>query len=438
MHPARLSVGSFAIAIAIGSALLSLPIAREGAGSAPLSVAVFTSTSAVCVTGLGVVDTSAYWSTFGEVVIMALIQIGGFGVMTLASILSFIAFRRLALRERLVAQRETRTLGLGDVRQVLKGVLAFTVFFETILFGVLFVRLSTTYATSTGRAAYEALFHSISSFNNAGFALYRDNLEGFVSDAWVLLPVAVTIIAGGIGFPVLAELRRVPLRPRRWTVHTKLTVGMTLLLLAAGTLGFGFFEWTNSETIGDFTTKGKLLPSFFHSVATRTAGFNVFDVGEMEETSWLLTCVFMFIGGGSAGTAGGIKVTTFALLGYMMWAEAQGEPNVNIGSRRVPDTTQRQALTVALLAIGAVVAGTLALMSIDPLPLPKALFEAFSAFGTVGLSTGVTADLSVAGRAVAVVLMFVGRLGPITLATALALKERGRRYRLPEEQPIVG
>ncbi|HVM35672.1 MAG TPA: potassium transporter TrkG [Actinomycetota bacterium] len=437
-HPARLSIGSFLLMIALGTVLLSFPAAREGPDSAPLSVALFTSTSAVCVTGLVVVDTPGYWTTFGETVVMVLMQIGGFGVMTLASVLSLIAFRRLALRHRLVAQRETRSFGLAELRQVLLGVLIFTAFFETILFVVLFTRLTTTYGVDVPRAAYEALFHAVSAFNNAGFSLYSDSLERFVADAWVMLPVALTIIAGGIGFPVLTELRRCPTRPKQWSIHTKLTIGTTIVLLVAGTVGIAFLEWTNPATLGEFTTNGKLLPSFFHSVTSRTAGFDAFGVADMEETSWLLTCVLMFIGGGSAGTAGGIKVTTFALLGFMMWAEAQGEPYVNVWARRVPGGAQRQALTVALLAIGAVVLGTLIIMSLGSFPLGDAMFESFSAFGTVGLSTGITGELSAGGRLVVMVLMFAGRLGPITLATALALRTRERKYKHPKEQPIIG
>ena len=437
-HPAQFVVAAFASTILIGTVLLLLPIASVERGGTPFLTALFTATSAVCVTGLTVVDTGSYWSGFGQGTILLLIQVGGFGIMTLASLLALLVSRRIGLKSRLLAQSETKTLGLGDVRNVLVGVLAFSLLFETITAVIIGLRLFTGHGYSAIDAIYHGIFHAVSAFNNAGFSLYADSLERFVSDAWMSLGVAGAVVLGGLGFPVLMELRRRPRKPRQWTLHTKITLGMTVVLLSLGTFAFLWFEWTNPETLGTFTAKGKLLPGFFQSVTSRTAGFNTLDFSEMRETTWLVTVVLMFIGGGSASTAGGIKVTTFALLGYVIWAEARGEPNVSLLGRRVPPTVQRQAISVALLAVGAVVASTIAMMAYGGFEMSRTLFETVSAFATTGLSTGLTSELSKASQAILIVLMFVGRLGPITVGTALALRHRERRYRLPEERPIIG
>ena len=437
-HPAQFVVLAFASTILIGTALLLLPISSLEPGRTPFLTALFTATSAVCVTGLTVVDTASYWSGFGQGTILLLIQIGGFGIMTLASLLALLVSRRIGLKSRLIAQTEMKTLGLGDVRNVLLGVLAFSLLFEAIAAAIIGTRLFTSHDYAALDAIYHGVFHAVSAFNNAGFSLYSDSLVRFVSDAWMSWSVITAVILGGLGFPVLMELKRRPRRLRAWTLHTKITLGMTAVLLIVGTLAFLWFEWTNPETLGSFTAKGKLMPGFFQSVTSRTAGFNTLDFSEMRETTWLVTVVLMFIGGGSASTAGGIKVTTFALLGLVIWAEARGEPNVSFLGRRVPPTVQRQAISVALLAVGAVVASTIAMMAYGGFEMSRTLFETVSAFATTGLSTGLTADLSKVSQSILILLMFVGRLGPITVGTALALRHRERRYRLPEERPIIG
>lgn len=437
-HPAQFVVAAFASMILVGCLILLLPFSSTEPGPTPFLTALFTATSAVCVTGLIVVDTPTYWSGFGQGTIMVLIQVGGFGIMTLASLLALLVSRRIGLKGRLVAQSETKTLGLGDVRRVLLGVLAFSLLFEAATAVMIGTRLFVGYGYSAVDATYHGIFHAISAFNNAGFALYTDSFEGFVSDAWVSLTVVAAVILGGLGFPVLMELRQRPLQPKRWTMHTKVTLGMTVLLLIGGTFAFLWFEWTNPYTLGNFTGRGKLLPGFFQSVTSRTAGFNTLDFSQMRETTWLVTVILMFIGGGSASTAGGIKVTTFALLGFVIWAEARGEPNVSVLGRRLPPSVQRQAISVALLAIGAVVVGTLAMMAYGGFALSRSLFEATSAFATTGLSTGLTPSLSKVTQTLLIILMFIGRLGPITVGTALALRHRERLYRLPEERPIIG
>jgi potassium uptake TrkH family protein len=437
-HPARLVVLGFGAAIATGWVLLSLPIATRTGESAGADAALFTATSAVCVTGLVVVDTGSYWSGFGQVVILGLIQVGGLGTMTLASLLGLLVARRLALRLQRGTQAETKSMGLGDVRGVVLGVLRVSLLVEAVVAALLTWRFAAGYGQSWGTATYNGVFHAVSAFNNAGFGLYPDSLVRFVNDPLVCLPIAGAVIVGGLGFPVLFELRRRLRTPRRWSLHTKITVGMTVVLLGAGWIVITAAEWSNPGTMGPLGASGKLLAGFFQAVMPRTAGFNSLDVAAFREETLLVNDVLMFIGGGSAGTAGGIKVTTFALLGFVILAEIRGEPSVHALGRRLPAGVQRQALTVALLSVGMVTVATLALLGLSPYRLDVVLFEVISAFATVGLSTGITADVGTAGHVILIVLMFIGRLGPITLATALALREQTRRYERPEERPIVG
>ncbi len=437
-RPARILPLAFLAAIAVGTALLLLPEARNGPGHASFVDALFTSTSAVCVTGLTVVDTATYWSDFGQAVIIGLIQVGGFGVMTLASLLGLLVSRRLGLRTRMAAAEETKTIGLGDVRRVLFGVAKVMFASEAVVAVVLTLRFATAYDEPFGNAVWHGSFNAVSAFNNAGFSLWSDNLVGFVSDAWVCLPIAAAVVVGGIGFPVLFELRHQVRTPGSWSTHTRLTVWTTAGLLVVGFVAVAAFEWTNPRTLGALDVPGKLLASAFQAVQPRTAGFNTLDYGAMREETWTVTDGLMFIGGGSAGTAGGIKVTTFALLGFVILAQLRGDDDVVVANRRMDVQVVRQALTVALLGVGLVAVGTLSLLMVTPFPLSRVLFEATSAFGTVGLSTGITPDLPEPARLVLVALMFIGRVGTVTAASAMALRPTRRLYRLPESRPIVG
>lgn len=436
-HPARLLTLAFTGVISLGALLLMLPIATQSRVSASPLTALFTSTSATCVTGLIVEDTATYWSGFGQVVILALIQVGGFGIMTMTSLLVIVVARRIGLRQRLVAQAETGAVEIGDVRRILRGVAVFTLVFEVAATVLLAARFYFAYDESPGRALYLGLFHAVSAFNNAGFALFSDNLIGFVSDPWVLMTITVAFIVGGLGFPVLLELRRSFRRPAAWSVHTKLTLATTGILAVAGIVLITAFEWTNPGTLGPMRLSDKLWAGAFSGLTPRTVGFNVIDYGLVNEPSQLVTIVLMFIGGGSASTAGGIKVTTFALLGFVILSELRGEPEVTIFRRRSSPRTQRRALAVALLAVAAVAIGAMVLVLVTPEPLTVSLFEATSAFGTVGLSTE-PLDVPAPGRLVLIALMLIGRLGPWTLGAAIVLRRRRRLFRYPEEGPIIG
>jgi len=437
-RPARVVAGAFALAIVIGTVLLSLPIATETGRGGGFVPAVFTASSAVSVTGLSIVDTASYWSTFGEVTILVLMQVGGLGVMTLASMLAVLMSPRLRLRFNLTVQAETSALTLGDVRRVVVGVVQLSLFFEALVAAALTLRLVFGYDRSIGPAAYESVFHAVSAFNNGGFALFSDSLTRYVSDAWICVPIALAVVIGSLGFPVLLELRRELFQPHRWSLHTKLTLGVSGILLVVGPVLITAMEWNNSRTLGTLSIPDRLLAGIFHGVMPRSGGFNTIDIGAMNAESLVVMDGLMFIGGGSASTAGGIKVTTFAILALVIAAEIRGEPDVQALKRRIPTSVQRQALTVALVSVGVIVVATLVLLSLTDLSLDLVLFDTISAFATVGLSSGALAEMPGSAHIILAVLMFAGRLGPITLATALATKERTRRYRLPEERPIVG
>jgi trk system potassium uptake protein TrkH len=435
-HPTRTVAGGFGAAVLVGTGLLSLPVATESGQRADVVDALFTATSAVCVTGLVTVDTGGHWSVFGELVILALIQAGGLGIMTLATLFTVLWSRRLALRSRLLAQAETKVLGLHGIRRVVRNIVVFSLAVEGVVALILTVWFART--DDFGQAVYHGVFHAVSAFNNAGFSLNADSLIGYVDDPVVNLTIAAAVIVGGLGFPVVFELARSWRRPRTWSVLTRITVTLTAALLVAGTLVFTVSERSNPDTFGPLSGPGKLLAGFFHSTMTRTAGFNSVDIAAMRPESLFATDLLMFIGGGSAGTAGGIKVTTFGLLAYVIWSEMRGESSVIVGRRRVPAGNQRQALAIALLGIGAVAVSTFTLLALTHHSLDLVLFEVVSAFGTVGLSAGITGDLPPAGVLLLVALMFVGRVGPLTLASALALRERTRRFERPEERTIVG
>ncbi|MEV6034429.1 potassium transporter TrkG [Nonomuraea sp. NPDC052116] len=437
-HPAQVVAAGFVLAIGIGTVLLTLPIATTERAPADWVVALFTATSAVCVTGLVIVDTESHWSVFGEVVIAGLVQVGGLGIMTMATLFTLLVSGRLGLRARIAAQTETKTLSMSDVRRVVRKVVLFSLVCEAVAAVVLTARFAIGYGEPLGRAAYLGAFHAVTAFNNAGFALWPDSLMRFVADPWICLTVALAVIVGGLGFPVVFELARSWRHPRKWSVLTRVTVGVSVTLLVLGTLVFLMTEWRNPRTLGALDDPGKLLAAFFAAVMPRSAGFNTLDISQMYPSSWLATDVLMFIGGGSAGTAGGLKVTTFGLLAFVVWAEVRGESRVNIGHRRLPEATQRQAVTITVLGVTLVAASTYVLLALTPHGLDQVLFEVVAAFGTAGLSTGITPSLGVAGHLLLTVLMFIGRIGPLTMGSALALNQRSRHYELPEERVIVG
>ena len=438
LHPVRLVPLAFLAVIIVGALLLMLPMSRTGDEGDTFTTALFTSVSAVCVTGLITVDTATFWTPFGQGVILGLIQVGGFGIMSLATLLALLVRKSIGVRGQLVAQSETHTLNFGDVRAVLFRVARIMILFEAVTALILTVRFWIAYDDNPATALWHGMFHAVSAFNNAGFGLYSDNLIGFAEDPWIIVPICAAIVAGGLGFPVIIQLVRGETRIKNWSVHLRLTIYGTLLLLAAGIALFAAFEWNRPETLGPLSFGGKLLGSLAGGVFPRTAGFNSIDYGVATPETLMVTNVLMFIGGGSAGTAGGIKVTTFLILAFSIWNEIRGREQVTIAHRSISSSSQRQALTVALLGVAAVVIGTMLLLMFTDYSLEKVLFESISAFGTVGLSTGITYNLPASAEWVLMALMYTGRIGTITVASAIALSSRPRLFQLPEERPIIG
>ncbi|MDU0348725.1 TrkH family potassium uptake protein [Actinomyces sp. MRS3W] len=434
--PARLAITVFAVIVVGITALLSLPIATASGERAPFVDALFTATSAVCVTGLTTVDTATYWSFFGQVVIIVGAAIGGLGIMTLASLLSFAVSRHLGLTQRMLAASENMSR-LGDVMSLLRAV-AYTAFgVEAVLMAVLLPRFLTL-GLDFGHAAWYAFFMALSIFNNAGFVVMPEGLAPYASDWWIGLPIVLGTFLGAIGFPVIRDLVRRRRRPRQLTLHSKLTLTTYTALSVISAVAIGAFEWTNPNTYGTLPTGGKILTALINSVNARSSGLSTIAPEHMHESTWLLQDALMFVGGGSASTAGGIKVTTFAVLVLAILAEARGDQDIEAFGRRITLSTVR--LSVAVAFIGATIVGvaSLLLLQLTDLTLDRILFEVISAFATVGLSTGITPILPTSAKYVIVVLMFIGRVGTMTAASALALRERRRVIHMPAERPLIG
>ncbi|QRV03074.1 hypothetical protein JTE88_08085 [Arcanobacterium phocisimile] len=457
MRPTYILISAFITTMLVGTFLLMLPVSVTGQppwpypletppyeygpqfeGGAPFSVAFFTATSATAVTGLIVVDTATYYSTFGQAVIALLIQIGGMGTMTIVALVAMVLARRLDMRTREVASASVSGVEPGNVRKVVIGVAILTATVETILATTLLLRfifLGHSFKSALG----EAWFHSISAFNNAGFALSTNSLMDYATDPWIIIPISAGIIIGGFGFPALLALYRCGMHWWRWPMTTRLVVVGTTGLLLTGWVFFALAEWTNPNTLGTAEdSAGKILMAFFASVTPRTAGFNSIDVGSMTDISRVMTDMLMFIGGGPGGTAGGVKITTAFVIGFVVWSEMRGGRAVNILGLRLPRSAQRQALTVMSLSSIAVMTGTMMIMVQTTANLDQALFESVSAFSTVGLSTGITATLPETSQVVLIILMIIGRLGPLTIATALALRTSPLTYELPKDRPLIG
>jgi trk system potassium uptake protein TrkH len=435
-HPAVVFVYGFVGLILAGTVGLSLPVASANGQWTPLLDALFTATSAVCLTGLVVVDTGTYWSAVGHVVILALMQLGGFGFMTSSTLLLLLIGHRVSLRERVLLREALGGGGLGSVLTLARRVLVFTLICETL--GI--VLLSARFAAEMDplQALWWGVFHSVSAFNNAGFDLvggYR-SLIPYSHDPLVLLTTSTLFVVGATSYTAMEDL----VKERRFvhlTLDTKLVVVTMAGLLVAGTLALLFTERANPETLGGMEPGARLLNAYFQA-ATRTAGFSSVDIGKLTDDGLLVMIGLMFVGGASASTAGGIKVQTFSVLLFAILSVSRGQEEVVAFRRRVPTAQVLRALAVALLAVALVFLMTFSLNLTERFATLRVAFEAVSAAATVGLSTGITPDTTPAGRVILIVAMFFGRLGPLTLALALAARERHAPYHWPEETIKIG
>ncbi|HSL97984.1 MAG TPA: potassium transporter TrkG [Candidatus Deferrimicrobiaceae bacterium] len=434
-------MAGFAFLIAIGTVVLILPISSaSGAWTDPI-VALFTATSAVCVTGLIVVDTGTYWSGFGHGVILLLLQVGGFGFMTGSTLLLLLLVgRRTGLRDRVLVQASTDTANLGQVTSLVKRVAAFTLVAEVVGAIALALAFAARGQDLLG-AGWWGVFHSISAFNNAGFDLVGEfrSLSPYRDDPLVLIPVGILIVLGGLGFAIVGDAvaKR---RWRRWALETKLVLPTTVALIAAGTLAIGWFDWDNPATLGALPPEQRPLNALFEAVTLRTAGFSTLPTGSLTSATLFAVIALMYIGGASGSTTGGIKVNTFVVLLVAIVSTARGLPSATAFGRRISHVLVYRALSIALLGIAVVflVGLGLEVIGAGSFTFVQGLFEAVSAVGTVGASTGITRELADPARLLIVFAMFVGRLGPLTLVVALAARARPVSHRPAVESLRIG
>lgn len=439
LEPSQVLALGFAAAIFLGTLLLALPGATaDGTGTGLLN-ALFTATSAVCVTGLVVVDTGTYWSVFGKTIILLLIQIGGLGFMTFATMVFTALGKRISLRERLIIQEQQNQFTLQGVVRLTRYIILGTILIEAIGAVLLSIRFVPQFGPVRGFAY--GVFHSVSAFCNAGFDIiggYR-SLTPYVNDYLVSGVVIILLVIGGLGFSVISEITR-GRKFRRYSLHTKLTLLITAVLLGLGTVLTFILEYSNPATLGDLTLGGKVLASVFHSATPRTAGFNTLPVHELTNATRFINIIFMFIGGSSGSTAGGIKTTTAGILAMTVVSVIMGREDTEVFKRRISKEKVYRALSIIIISLFIVITATVVLTITESVGFTEVLFEAVSAFGTVGLTMGITQHLTPVGKAMIIATMFAGRVGPLTLAYAFAKRQRGRKVKLryPEEKILVG
>ena len=431
----------FLAMIVVGTIILVLPVSSAGGQWTPVLDALFTATSAVCVTGLVVVDTGTYWSGFGQVVIMLLIQAGGFGFMTSSTLLLLLVVRRRTrLRDRVLVQQTMGAGQLGDVTDLVKRVAIFTLLAEG--FGALVLAASFIgNGQAPGTALWFGAFHSISGFNNSGFDLMgsvgQSSLRGLQTDYVVLGTLGLLITLGGLGYAIVEDVARAR-RWRRFALETKVVVLTSIALVAVGAATIGILEWDNPATLGPLSADQRIVNAIFESVTLRTAGFSALDTGALLEPTIFVVIALMFIGGASGSTAGGIKVNTFSLLLIAIVSTARGLPSAEAFGRRIQHEVVYRALAVALLSIAFLFLISLLLEVISQEAFVDVLFEAVSGLGTVGASRGITPGLSDPAHIVLIIAMFAGRLGPLTLVLALTARRHAVAYRHAVESIRIG
>ena len=441
-RPESLLVFGFMILILLGTVLLALPVSARDGKSIGIFDSLFTASSAVCVTGLVAVDTGTAFSFFGQIVLLILIQVGGLGFMVFATMIMVMLGRKISLKGRMLIRESMNSASLSDLSVLTKLYLMLAMGIEALGTLLLAIRFIPLYGWKHG--LWIAFFHAVSAFCNAGFDLFGhfSSLTAFSGDPLVLLTVAVMIIFGGLGFSVILETLRCREGFRSMSLHTRIVLAMTGLLLVSGTLVFLFAEGTNAATLKECSKGEKILNAFFQSVTMRTAGFNSFDLSGLRDGSKLFSTLLMFIGASPASTGGGVKTTTAAVLFYLMLNVVRGENEVNASRRRLSTDTVRRALAVITLFLAVQVTGTLLLSYIEDsrFPLADIWFEAASAMGTVGVSAIGTPNLSPAGRAVLLPMMFLGRVGPLTLALAISgrISRAHPASKYPEEKIMIG
>ena len=426
----------FLIAIIIGAIILSLPISSRTGEPTNFLDAIFTSTSAVCVTGLITLDTSTHWSVFGQTVIITLIEIGGLGFMSFGVLISLILGKKITLRERLVMQEAMNTYSIQGLVKMVKYVLIFTMSVQ--FFGALLLSTQFVPEYGIGRGIFYSIFHSISAFCNAGFDLFGTSLVGYSSNSVVILVISALIIIGGLGFTVLLEIYEFK-GMKKLSLHSKLVLITTAILVFGGAILMLIFEYNNVDTIANMNIKDKLLNSFFASVTPRTAGFNSISTDGMTTAGKFLTIILMFIGGSPGSTAGGLKTATFGLIILTVISVIKGREDTEAFGKRFAKELVYKAFALLIIAVGLIIVVTMLLSVTEKgIEFIDLLYEATSAFATVGLTTGVTQKLSTVGRIIIMIMMYFGRVGPLTVALALTNRKKKVDYKYPEGKILIG
>lgn len=437
LSPPQILVIGFATIILLGTVLLTLPISNTTGRPLAFIDALFTATSATCVTGLVVQDTGTFFTTFGQVVIIMLIQVGGLGFMTMATLFAFVLKRKISLRDRLLLQEAMNQNTMEGIVRLIRKVLLFSLIIE----GSAAILLTVRWAVDMpfGKALYFGIFHAISMFNNAGFDLFGDfrSLTGYVYDPIVNFVVMFLIVSGGIGFIVLSDMVEFR-KTRRISLHSKVVLSMTAFLIVFGAVVIFVFEYSNPRTLGSLNWGGKILGSLFQSVTPRTAGANTLDLGNMRQASQFFIIILMFIGASPGSTGGGIKTTTFTLIIGAVISMLRGRDDIVLFRYRFAQERIFKALTITLVALLLVLSVAMILSTTEDSSFLMILYETTSAFGTVGLSMGLTTHLTLTGKILISLTMFAGRLGPLTLAYALGPKKGKALYRHPEGKVIIG
>lgn len=446
-HPARTIIISFLMVILFGSILLQLPVATvDGKGLAFIN-SLFTSTSAVCVTGLIVVDTATVFTFFGKLVILALIQIGGLSIIILSFFVIFMLRKRVSLESKLLISYVLSEDDVSSIGGSIKKIIFITILFEGAGALFLFFRFYGEFQLF-GKSLLFAVFHAISAFCNAGFALFTNNLENYVSDPYVSIIVSILIISGGLSFAVFSNIfdnARDRIRNsrrdrrnfiRKLTMNTRVVLVVSCGLLLIGT--FLFYALEHGGVLRSYSTGTQYLAAFFQSVTLRTAGFNTVPFGSLRITTLLVMMLFMFIGGASGSTAGGIKVNTFTAVLVWVKSAIKREPNITLYKNTIKKEIVFRGLLIILFGFTAVILSTIVMSLTEQAPLEEILFEAVSAFGTVGLSTGITGTLTIIGKVVIIVMMFIGRTGPLTILAAMNERKQKGRYEYPRGDILIG
>jgi len=426
----------FAIAIALGSLILSIPQMTAG-GKISYIDAIFTSTSSICVTGLIVKDTPTYFTDLGKIVILIMIQLGGLGIMTVGSIFGLILGRKINIRDKFYISTSFGSKQPFTAYKFFMVIAATTFTIELIGFILMSAIFYFKYSYPLKSSFTFGLFHTISAFNNAGFSLYSSSMESFATDIPLNLLFMLLIFLGGIGFPVISEIIAFR-RTKIFSLHSKVVLTMSSGLIIIGALMFFLLELKNPQSIGNVTFSTKILSSFFQSVTARTAGFNTMHISKLNYSTLLILAMLMFIGASPGGTGGGIKTTTFAAVTAGAFSSLRGRKHVTLGRKRLPESLIHRALTLTFIAMFFIIFSTIGLLVLEKCSLAEALFEVISAFGTVGLTTGITSSLTTASKIILILCMFIGRIGISTLSIAIAIRGTANKIIHPEETITIG